>query len=607
MGEGSMRGNHETDGGWSASRRTVLRSLGVGAGIATLGTAGSRAQGSSYWTVVALPDTQVYSERKAQYPRDQTQWIVDNCDSENIVFVSHEGDVVEHGEDGGEWEHMDDAMSLLDGTVPYSTVPGNHDWATVGDRSSSIENYKQYFGPSRYEGRNWFGGAGPSNGDPNRDDLNSYQLFSAGGYDFLHLALEWEPPGSVDDPSTPLGWAQWVLDQHPGKATILTTHSYLRDDTGSRAGVVQESSGDGNAAHTVWKTLVNPNPQVFMVLGGHWVRDDGEACQVSTNSAAQSVYQMVANYQTRSSGGHGLLRRIEFHPNGGSGGLDRIRMRTYSPTTDDFEDDDDSQFSFDLNFDERFRSFPSETEQVTFRQGVNGYNGTVSTGLREADPETSFGGAQVVTVDEDDPQGSENASQLLLRFDNIVGIRDGQVPPGASVQRAVLTVETVDGGDGATVNRMLVDWTGEDTWDSMNDGVQTDGTDAASEAVTKTGPVVKGPTTLDISASVQRWANDLLTKNHGWVFCSLGDDGWDIATAESDTSPTLRVWYVPPETPVGDADGDGDVDGEDVTHIQQYIAGKDDGIDKDAADADTDGDVDVGDAVLVRNLSEDDA
>lgn len=35
---------------------------------------------------------------------------------------------------------MNDAMSLLDGEVPYGTVTENHDYGVLWDRSSSIEN-----------------------------------------------------------------------------------------------------------------------------------------------------------------------------------------------------------------------------------------------------------------------------------------------------------------------------------------------------------------------------------------------------------------------------------------------------------------------------------
>lgn len=590
----------------SATRRDLLKAVGAGVGVATLGAAPGASEQSAYWTVVALPDTQVYAKDETPYGNDQTQWIVDNSDSENIAFVSHEGDVVDHGDDDAEWQYMDAAMSKLDGVVPYSTVPGNHDWATLGNKQSPIDKYQQYFGPSRYDGRAWYGGAGPSGVDENRANLNSYQLFSAGGYDFLHLGLEWEPAGSTDDPSTPLGWGQQVLNDHPDRATIITTHSYLRNDPEQRTTELQEPNDIGTTGQSVWEELVSPNEQVFMVLCGHW---HGEAYQVSTNDAGRPVYELLANYQTWDDGGHGLMRRIKFDPGSGSDGPDRIAVRTFSPSTGEERTDGDSEFHFDLDFDARFGAESSTGEQVAFEQGTDGYSGTVDTMLREADPETEFGTATTLSVGQSDPQGSDNGSQALLRFDGIVGDGNGQLPRGATVESATLTLETVDGGSGASVHRMLTDWRQNDTWASRDRGVQADGIEAAASADGQTGTVAPGTTRLDLAASVQAWADG--APNHGWAFLPTGGDGWDIRTAESDTPPTLQVRYRPPDEddgPIaGDADGDGDVDADDVTRIQQSVAGKDVEIDRKAADVDGDGDVDIGDAARVRNMSGDDS
>lgn len=596
----------------ATTRRGVLKFISAGVSIASLGAIGNAGQQSDYWTVVALPDTQKYAEDKSTYGKDQTQWIADNADAENIVFASHEGDVVEHGDIDAEWQYMDEVMATLDGVVPYATVAGNHDYATLWDRQSSSTKYKEYFGPSRYDGRDWFGGTGPTNGDENRDDLNSYQLFSAGGYDFLHLALEWEPPGSVDDPSTPLGWAQSVLDQYPDRPTIVTTHSYLRDTPKRRTRNVQEANDVGNTGQTLWQDLISPNDQVFMVLCGHWHEDDGETHQVSTNDTGSSVYELLANYQSRANGGNGLMRRVEFRPGAGEDGPDRIQVRTFSPSTGETKTDDDSEFSFDLDFDARFGATSSDppqtpgspdTPSVTFQQGKNGYSGAADTMIRAADPETSYGTVEILSIDGDSPDGSGNSTQVLLRFDDIVGSNDGQIPPGSDVEAATLRLETSDEGDGAAVHRLRTDWTLGSTWASLNGGIQADGSQAVSNPVTQTGSVDTGETVVDVTASVQAWVDG--AQNTGWVFRPLGSDGWEIQGVRGATPPELTVSYVPSDTMAGDADGDGDVDTDDVNQIQRSIAGEDVDIDQDAADIDGDGDVDIGDAVSAQNFTGD--
>jgi hypothetical protein len=43
-----------------------------------------------------LPDTQYYSQKYPEIFTQQTQWIVDNAKTQNIVFVSQEGDLVDN-------------------------------------------------------------------------------------------------------------------------------------------------------------------------------------------------------------------------------------------------------------------------------------------------------------------------------------------------------------------------------------------------------------------------------------------------------------------------------------------------------------------------------
>ncbi|WP_431358814.1 DNRLRE domain-containing protein [Halovenus amylolytica] len=493
----------------------------------------------TYWTVVAIPDTQFYaaSTDLASYATDQTDWIVDNLDSESIQFVTHEGDLVDDGGSEQEWDRIDATMSTLDGAVPYSVLPGNHDWAVTNDKSSSTANYTEYFGQSRFEDRSWYGGAGP--GD---DGRNSYQLFSAGGYDFLHLALEWEPAGTASEPSTPLGWAQSIIDEYPDRPTIVTTHSYLRDD-GGRTSSVQDRSDDANTGEAVWQELIEPNPQIFMVLNGHWHETDGENHQVSTNRADLPVYEIVADYQDRANGGNGWVRLLQFVPGGGREAADRIRVRSYSPSLDEYETDSDSEFTFDLDFDSRFSSREDGSEQISFQQGSDGYSGTVDTTLAEAEPNQSFNTAGGVTVDTQEPHSTDNRTQALLRFNDIIGNDDGQVSPGTTIESATLTVETTDEGDGGVGHRMLTDWNGEDTWVSLDGGIEPDGNEATTDPEFETGEISTGTTSIDVTQSVQQWING--EPNYGWAVLPLGDNGWDFATSNSDTPPKLTISYDP--------------------------------------------------------------
>jgi hypothetical protein len=110
--------------------------------LLVLGITGVTNDVSAPFTIVALPDTQKYSrydvpEAQVATFKQQTQWIVNTIAQENIVFVTHEGDIVDSGGTQPiEWERADEAMDLLDGVVPYSTVIGNHDFEQKHNRSS---------------------------------------------------------------------------------------------------------------------------------------------------------------------------------------------------------------------------------------------------------------------------------------------------------------------------------------------------------------------------------------------------------------------------------------------------------------------------------------
>lgn len=295
---------------------------------------------ASDFTLAILPDTQYYAESAPAIFNSQTQWIADNAQTENIAFVSHVGDVVEHAGSLAEWQNADAAMDTLDGAVPYSVLPGNHDFTSVGTHGDAA-NFVNTFGASRYSGAPWYGGS-------SANQLNHYQTFSAGGYQFLHLALEWEPRAAA------VSWAQGILDANPTLPAIVSTHAYLRPSGERFTGAV---SPDGLDGEQLFQSLITTNPQIFLVAGGHF---SGEAHAVSINDAGLPVLEMVVDYQSRPNGGDGFMQLLKFRPD-----FDTIDVTTYSPTLDAFETDADSQFSFSLDFAARLDFAGAPTAALT--------------------------------------------------------------------------------------------------------------------------------------------------------------------------------------------------------------------------------------------------
>jgi hypothetical protein len=99
------------------------------------------------------------------------------------------------------------------------------------------------------------------------DGADSAQIFHAGGYSFLNIALEMQPSDEV------LAWAQSVINGHAGLPTIITTHDYL-DEHGQRSPnpIVDLKRVDPlthNSVEELWADFISHNDQIFLVLCGH--------------------------------------------------------------------------------------------------------------------------------------------------------------------------------------------------------------------------------------------------------------------------------------------------------------------------------------------------
>lgn len=284
------------------------------------------------FTLVALPDTQFYSEESAGATRDiftaQTRWIVNQKDKLNIVFVLHEGDITNH-DTNREWVNAKTSMGLLDGVVPYAVVVGNHD----GIGKTVLFN--RYFPLSQFQNRPTYGGAF----EAGRTD-NYYQYFSAGGVDWIVLALEFGPRNRV------LAWANQVAASHPQRRVIMLTHAHVFcDNTLHGSSPTQawapKSYGRENNGTDVWEKFLRRHANVSFAFNGH-VAVKGTGRVVGLGDAGNPVYQILANYQMLPHGGSGYLRIMQFFP-----AEDRMSVRTYSPFLDQWLTDPDNQFEYD--------------------------------------------------------------------------------------------------------------------------------------------------------------------------------------------------------------------------------------------------------------------
>ena len=286
-----------------------------------------------------LPDTQIYSLNYPGIFTAQTSWIAANAQKRHIPYVLHLGDIVDQNTPM-EWQRAAQAMSQLDGVVPYALVPGNHDYGASGTALTRDTLLNDYFAFDRRAAVPGFGGAF----EPGKLD-NTYHFFTVGGRDYILLALEWGPRDAV------VAWADRIMTEHPDRYGILITHAYLfsdsrrydfRDGTQYWNPHDYHTAGDVNDGEELWQKLVRKH-RFVMVFNGH-VLNDGTGYLASVTDEGNTCHQMLSNYQFRDLGGEGFMRLVEFLDDGVS-----VRVYTYSPLYDRFLTEPDQNFSFMLD------------------------------------------------------------------------------------------------------------------------------------------------------------------------------------------------------------------------------------------------------------------
>lgn len=337
------------------TRRTIL-SLGFGLlAVAGLSSASASAAGADAapgqpaqcgtFSIAVIPDTQNYVDYRHQmwsgFAFDavdmfygQMEWIAANARSTggDIVFATHVGDVWQHYSawmdpvharrgfawmpNGGsavarspkvhtkafEIPAAELGFQLLAGKMPFSVVPGNHDYDALwtdpahppqpeaaGVRHlGGLTGFVSAFSDQSplFKNQPWYVASHDGGAD-------SAQIFTAGECTFLHIGLQYHAPDAS------LGWADEVISRYPGVPTIVTTHDYLhRDGQRNRRSNPNNAVLDpiDNDPQMMWEEFISQHDQIFMVLSGHV---GGQGYSVDMNRNGQPVHQIMADYQSR--------------------------------------------------------------------------------------------------------------------------------------------------------------------------------------------------------------------------------------------------------------------------------------------------------------------
>ncbi|MCX7409817.1 MAG: DNRLRE domain-containing protein [Planctomycetales bacterium] len=192
---------------------------------------------------------------------------------------------------------------------------------------------------------------------------------------------------------------------------------------------------------------------------------------------------------------------------------------------------------------------PVKRVAVSFQQGVDEYSGTIDTEVWALAVNTILESNPNATSDADNDGGE---SQVLIRFDDILGTEQKQIPPGATIHSAKLLVSAFDQGSTVNLHRMLVPFDRSATWNSLVSAVSADGLEASRHKDSFTfGKIAANSTEIvfEVTDTMQTWVNG--EKNHGWVFINTGGNGWDFYTSEFDNiaqRPKLVIEFTPPKT-----------------------------------------------------------
>jgi len=298
-----------------------------------------RVTGENAYTVAILPDTQDYTDTNLNNGPPQTfynmtNWLAANKESLNIQFVGHVGDVTQNNQ-ASEWAVAEKAMRTLDGKIPYSLLPGNHDQASGGSAADHSSVFlDRLFSPEKQAATNpgTFGGVYDQESASSR---NNYHTFTAtDGTKWLILSMEFGPRDDV------IRWAGEVIEKNLDHRVMIISHSLtswagrhdpaslsLYDEgTGADYGMRTDPQG-ANDGETVYRMLSAKYPNVAFTFSGH-IFGDGAETNVSYSQYGNPIHETLVNYQ------NGISREITGNGNealGTRGGNGAIRLVTIDP------------------------------------------------------------------------------------------------------------------------------------------------------------------------------------------------------------------------------------------------------------------------------------
>ena len=283
------------------------------------------------YSLAIVGDTQVVCENDALYNQNGMdtlyQWIVDNAASKNIQYVLGVGDITQHQNNAAEFALAKEAISKMDGVVPYSLARGNHDNSDPYNNTFNTDLYKSQF-----------------DGFYNDKLENAYKLMTLGGTKYLFITLDYGPENAV------LEWAGDLCETYSDHKVIITTHAYLYADgttidSNDSCDPITMNKRENNG-ETMWEKLGKKYENIFMIISGHECSDRVLVTEAEGENG-NIVTQMLVDFQgvdaSYGYGSAGMVTMLYFSKDGKS-----VTVETYSTILKKYFRED-NQFSFAID------------------------------------------------------------------------------------------------------------------------------------------------------------------------------------------------------------------------------------------------------------------
>ncbi len=270
-----------------------------------------------FFSVIVLPDTQKYSAKYPEIFLAQTNWINENKEELNILFVAHVGDLVDASTDKNQWDNAKEAMNVLtENNIPFGIALGNHDFKSVTKRTTLFNDYFSESDFGIVEEQKYFS---PGNG---------YAIINAGDKNITFVFASFCP-----DENTLNNLSDLLKGNDSEK--IFVTHGYLGKDANRYVHVCKSTE-------YIWDDFVKKQVNMNLVLSGHV---HFEAILFSQNDFDQEVIQVLSDYQTTNDSKSGYMKILTFYPF-----QNILEMKTFSPYRNEYFDSNiDGNFAFEIN------------------------------------------------------------------------------------------------------------------------------------------------------------------------------------------------------------------------------------------------------------------